>query len=156
MRLFFFKAAPFVWLLSHFLVSPLAAQTMYKCVQDGKNTYQTTPCPALAKQDISEIKVKTPSSGVTVASPDVGGNGDVERTLEFMSTYQACADGVKMFSDELSGYYQQWRLRNAAVVSRIEKDSALQAQFQKKLSVKRNGKAGMCRPIGLELRGVKE
>lgn len=133
------------------------AQAMYKCVQSGHTTYQATPCPQQAKQNTLDLKLKTPSAASTAATSSGPANSpEVERTIEFMSTYQACAGVIKLFADEMSGPYEQWRVRNANMVARIEKDPALLAQIEKRTAVKRNGKAGICRPVGLELRGVKE
>lgn len=133
------------------------AQAMYKCVQSGQTTYQATPCPQQAKQNTLDLKLKTPSAASSAATSSGPANSpEVERTIEFISTYQACAGVIKMFADEMSVPYEQWRVRNAKMVARIENDPALLSQIEKKAAVKRNGKAGICRPVGLELRGVKE
>ena len=132
---------------------------MYKCVQNGQTTYQATPCPVQAKQNTLELKLKTPTADASASSASSTSSTtgpEVDRTIEFISSYQACAGVVKMFADEMSLPYEQWRSRNASIISRIEKDPALMSQIEKKTAAKRVGKAGICRPIGLELRGVKE
>lgn len=123
-----------------------AAQTTYKCVQDGKTMYQATPCPADAKQD-------TLRKGATAATAAL--NADVDRTIDFMATYRACADGVQAWGQEMAAPYADWRARNGKMVSRIENDSQLQAKYKQSVEAKRNGKAGMCRDVALELRGKK-
>lgn len=120
-----------------------AAQAqMYKCVDGGHTTYQAIPCSKVASQQ--SLRVQNISAK------------DIERTIEFMSTYQACADGMSIWRAEMSGLYGEWRNRNVAIVTRIEQDSQLREQLQERVEDKHNGKASMCRPVGLELRGVKE
>ena len=120
---------------------------MFKFVQDGRTVYQAQPCPGAATQQT----IKSPSaSPATAASPT-----DLDATIEFMSTYRACADAISMWRDEMAPLYETWRGRHADAVARIEKDPQLQARFQQRVQAKRGGKASLCRPVGLELRGVK-
>jgi len=125
-----------------------ATQTMYKCVQGGKTVYQAEPCPANAKQDTLKSRDGAPAPAAAGA--------EVDRMIEFMSTYRACADGIKIWGQEMAGPYEEWRSRNSAMVSRIENDRQLQALYQQRVDAKRNGKAGMCREVALELRGKKQ
>jgi hypothetical protein len=125
-----------------------AAQTMYKCVQAGKTVYQAEPCPATAKQDTLKSRDGAPAPAAAAAA--------VDRMIEFMSTYRACADGIKIWGEEMAGPYEEWHSRNSAMVSRIENDRQLQALYQQRVDAKRNGKAGMCREVALELRGKKQ
>lgn len=136
-------------LLAAFALSNPAvqAQTMFKCVQDGKTVYQAQACPEAATQ--ATLKAQ---SGP--AAP--GSAADVDRLIEFMSSYRACADAVTVWRQEMAGPYEVWRKRNATAVSRIENDRQLSARLAQRVEAKRNGKASMCRPVGLELRGVKE
>ena len=122
------------------------AQTMFKCVQDGKTVYQAQPCPETAKQDTLKTQV----------APSAAAGGDVDSMIEFMSTYRACADAITVWREEMAGPYERWRSRNSAMVSRIEDDKQLRARYQQRVEDKRNGKAGMCRSVALELRGVKQ
>lgn len=128
--------------------NPVAAiaQTMYKCVQDGKIAYQAEPCPASAKQDTLRLHGGAPAA-----------NGEeINRMIELMSTYRACADGVRIWGQEMAGPYEEWRSRNSEMVSRIENDRQLVALYQQRVDAKRNGKAGMCRDVALELRGKRQ
>ena len=122
------------------------AETMFKCVQDGKTVYQAQPCPESAKQDTLKVRVAPPPPS----------SADIDRTIEFMSTYRACADGALIWRQEMSALYEKWRSRNSAMVSRIENDKVLGARYEQRTAAKRNGKASMCRPVALELRGVKQ
>jgi hypothetical protein len=131
-------------LLALFASGGAAAQTTYKCVQDGKTMYQATPCPAEAKQD-------TLKKGTTQATTAL--NADIDRTIDFTATYRA--DGVQVWGQEMAEPYAQWRTRNAKMVSRIESDGQLQAKYKAGVEARRNGKAGMCRDVALELRGKK-
>lgn len=135
-----------------------AAQGLFKCVQDGKTAYQAEPCPANAKEDRlkSRYIVPSPSSSTSNSSAQAtGASPEVNRMIEFMSTYQACASAIQIWGQEMAGPYQEWRLRNAAAVSQIEKDLRLRTLYQQRIEAKRNGKAGMCRDVALELRGKK-
>ena len=122
------------------------AQTMFKCVQDGKTIYQAQPCPETAKQEALKVQ----------AAPPAASGKDVDQMIEFMSSYRACADGVSTWREEMAKPYEAWHSRNAAMASRIENDNQLRARYLQRVEAKRNGKAGMCRPVALELRGVKE
>lgn len=124
------------------------AQTMYKCVQGGKTVYQAEACPSTANQHT--LKPRDVPAPAAVAAGD-----EVSRMVDFMSTYRACADGIQIWGKEMAGPYAEWRTRNTAMLSRIEKDTKLQANFQEQVNAKRNGKAGMCRDVALELRGQK-
>ena len=133
-------------LLALFASAGAAAQTTYKCVQDGKTVYQAQPCPADAKQD-------TLKKGTTAATAAL--IADADRTIEFMATYRACADGVEVWGQEMAAPYADWRKRNAKMVARIEQDNQLQAKYKQSVEAKRSGTAGMCRDVALELRGKK-
>jgi hypothetical protein len=137
----------FLAMLAVLVPTGAVAQTMYKCVQGGKTVYQAEPCPSTAKQDTLK------SLGGALRAP---AGSEVDRLIEFMSTYRACADGIKIWGEEMAGPYEQWRSRNLAMVSRIENDRQLQALYRQRVDAKRNGKAGMCREVALELRGQKQ
>src|SRR5262245_26819217 len=86
------------------------AQTMYKCVLDGKTVYQAEPCPKAAKQDT----VKPPSAPAPAAKGGAAGaatGADVDRTIELMSTYRACADSINVWGQEMERLYEDWRKR---------------------------------------------
>ena len=125
------------------------AQTTYKCVQGGKTIYQAEPCPATATQDTLKSPGGAPAPAATAGA-------EVNRMIDFMSTYRACADGIQVWGQEMAGPYEEWRSRNSAMVSRIENDRQLQVLYQQRVDAKRNGKAGMCRDVALELRGKKQ
>lgn len=129
------------------------AQTMFKCVQGENTVYQAEPCPETARQD--KLKAPPPPPPGAGKSGGGGGNADVDRTIEFMSTYRVCADAVSIWGQEMAEPYKAWRTRNLAMVSRIENDRQLQTRFKQRVEAKRNGKASMCRDVALELRGKK-
>lgn len=156
----------FGMLLALALFNPVsaAAQGLFKCTQGEKIVYQAEYCGAGAKQD--ELKsggyaVSVPAAssasttGPTTAAAASAANPEVTRILEFMSTYKACASAIQIWGQEMAGPYQEWRSRNAAAVSQIENDARLSAIYQQRVDAKRNGKAGMCRDVALELRGKK-
>lgn len=140
-------AAPALAFLALFACTGASAQTTYKCVQDGKTLYQAQPCPHEARQDTLRAKGTTTAGAALQAETD--------QAIEFMSTYRACADGVQAWGQEMAGPYENWRARNAKTVARIDASPQLQARYQEGVKAKRNGKAGMCRDVALELRGKK-
>ena len=137
-------------ILTGFAAMDSSAQTTYKCTQDGKTVYQASPCPAAAKQGTLKIQGTAPAP-----TPTAAGGAELDRMIEFMSTYRACADGITTWGEEMAGPYDEWRSRNLASVSRIENDRQLVARYRERVNAKRNGKAGMCREVALELRGQK-
>jgi hypothetical protein len=136
-------------------LSPTAAmaQTMFKCVQDGKTVYQAEPCPDSARQD--KLKVQVAPAATPVAQGGGGGSKDTDRMIDFMATYRVCADAVQMWGQEMAAPYSAWRNKNLSAVTRIEKDPGLRARYDLLVSQKRSGKASMCRDVALELRGKK-
>ena len=56
----------------------------------------------------------------------------------------------------MAGPYEAWRKRNSEMVARIENDKQLRTRYEQWVDTKRNGKAGMCRDVALELRGLKK
>lgn len=124
------------------MTTTVAQAQMYKCVQGGQTTYQAQPCPQVANQQ--SLNVKNISTK------------EIERTIEFMATYQACAQGMSFWKREMAAPYEAWRTRNMAIVARIEQDPQRQAQLQERIDDKGNESASMCRPVALELRGIKE
>lgn len=124
------------------MAASAAHAQMYKCVQGGQTTYQAQPCPQVANQQSLNVK------NISVK--------EIERKIDFMATYQACAQGMSFWKKEMAPLYEAWRDRNMAVVARIEQDEQLQEQYRDAFYEKRSGRASMCRPVGLELRGIKE
>jgi hypothetical protein len=51
------------------------AQAMYKCVQDGKTTYQATPCPDAAKQDALRPQNNAAPPAKNTPKPQGGAQG---------------------------------------------------------------------------------
>jgi len=131
---------------------------MYKCVQDGKSTYQAEPCPSSAKQDTLKTKANTPASASAsaAASTSAADGSEVNRAIEFMSSYRACADAIQIWGAEMGPLYDVWRSHNIEMVTRIEKNPQHQALFQQRVNTKRNGRASMCREVALELRGISK
>jgi hypothetical protein len=137
-----------------------AQYQMYKCIINGKTAYQAEPCPETATQGT----VKAPPAGPAAAPKAAPGakasagatsrDPVIDNTIDFMATYRACADGVKTWGEEMGPLYQQWRSSNSNLVSRVENEPALQAQYQERVKAKHNGPAGMCGPVGRKLRGV--
>jgi hypothetical protein len=142
------KTTPALLTVLTLLAPTVGAQNLYKCVQGGKTVYQAAPCPADAAQDALKPQGDGPSSALAT-------DAEIDGMIEFLSTYRACADGIAIWGQEMAEPYKAWRASHRAMVSRIETDRSLQARYQQRVDAKRNGKAGLCRDVALELRGKK-
>lgn len=153
------KLVSVFFVLAFGAIPAASAQSMFKCVQDGKTTYQADPCPDSAKQDT--LKAPAASPPAVSSAPEASVKkpasvpADLAPKIEFMATYQACAKASYMFRQEMEPLYEKWRAAHVSVIARIENDRRFLAHLQDLADSKRDGKAIMCRPIGLELRGKK-
>lgn len=125
----------------------VAAQSMFKCVQNGKTTFQAEPCAANAKQNILKTGGNAPASSSK--------REEVNDMIELMSTHRACADGAPGWGLKMIGPYSKWAARNSAAVARIENDPKLHALYQHRVDAKRNASSDMCREVELDLRKKK-
>ena len=135
------------------------AQTVYKCVQDGKKIFQGVPCPVSAKQETLKAQAAASSPGVgksqaaAASAPGAGSEEDVKSAIEIMSAYRACTEGSQYLKESMAATIQSWRYRNGPMVQRIESDSKLNAQLQERIEAKRNGMVSMCGRVSREMHG---
>ena len=118
------------------------AQTLYKCVLNGKTVYQAEACPEEAKQHT----LQAPKAGPT-KSPAAQAAEDTQTGLEIVSGFRACSDGVPEWGATNKAGYDAWRASNAALVTRIENEPALQERYRERMQTTRYGTPEMCSKI---------
>jgi hypothetical protein len=129
-----------------------AAQTLYKCVLQGKTVYQDAPCPETAKQDLLQAPPPGPAKAATVkdaAGKDVPAPkepppSDLDVAIDVMAGYRACADAIFEWEGAHRTAYEMWRMQNGAVISRIESDPEAQRKYSQKLQALQGGNVGTC------------
>jgi hypothetical protein len=134
------------------LALPAAAQTLYKCVLQGKTVYQDSPCPESAKQDLLQAPPPGPAkaatvkdaSGKDVPAPKEPPPSDLDMAIDVVAGYRACADAIFEWEGAHRSAYEMWRLQNGALVSRIESDPEAQRKYSQKAQAFRGGTVATC------------
>jgi hypothetical protein len=137
-----------------------AAQSMFKCVQDGKTTYQADPCPSAARQDTLKAP---PSAPADEPSPEPAPMDrlakpipwEIRRTIDLMSSHKVCAEAIQGWADKMAEPYASWAMANQARITRIENDRTFLALYNDQLELKRKGRTDICRDMGRDLRSNK-
>ena len=124
-----------------------SAQTLYKCVLNGKTVYQGEPCPEEAKQKTLEAPKAGPTKSAAAQAAE-----DTEEGLIIVSGYRACSDGIPEWGSMRKADYDAWRARNAPLVARIENEPALQERYREKMQATRYGTPEMCGKIAALIR----
>lgn len=129
---------------------PLAAsaQTMFKCVADGKTVYQAEPCPAAAKQGTLDAPAPGPAArGDTKAKagePARASSGADDATIGTLAGYQACSEAVTEWEPTHRAAFDAWKSRNAAAVARSESDPESKRKYAERLQAGRTGTVKTC------------
>jgi hypothetical protein len=123
------------------------AQTMYKCVLNGKTVYQGEACPEEAKQHTLQAPKAGPTRSAAAQAAE-----EAETGLEIVSGFRACSDGVAEWGATNKAGYDAWRAANAALVARIENDPALQQRYRQRMQATRYGTPEMCAKIAAMIR----
>ena len=134
------------------LPSAAAAQTLYKCVLQGKTVYQDAPCPETAKQDLLQapppgpLKAATTKdpSGKDVPAPKEPPPSDVDVAIDVMAGYRACADAIFEWEGAHRSAYETWRMQNGTLVSRVENDPQAQRKYAQKIQAFQGGTVRTC------------
>jgi hypothetical protein len=129
-----------------------AAQTLYKCVLQGKTVYQDAPCPETAKQDL--LQAPPPGPAKAPVAKDAAGKdaapakepppSDLDIAIDVMAGYRACADAIFEWEGAHRSAYEVWRMQNGAVVSRIESDPEAQRKYSQKIQAFQGGTVRTC------------
>ena len=123
------------------------AQTLYKCVLNGKTVYQAEPCPEEAKQKTLEAPKPGPTRSAAAQAAE-----DAEEGLNVVSGYRACSDGIPDWGASRKADYDTWRAGHAALVARIESDPELQRRYREKMQANRYGTPEFCSKVAGMLR----
>ncbi len=129
---------------------PLAvpAQTMFKCVAEGKTVYQAEPCPDSAKQGTLDAPPPGPAArGDTKAKagePARASAGADDATIGTLAGYQACSEAVTEWDPTHRAAFDAWKSRNAAAVARTESDPESKRKYAERLQAGRTGTVRTC------------
>jgi hypothetical protein len=144
------RVAVLAWVLV-LACAAASAQTLYKCVHGGKTVYQDSKCDESAMQ--SAVKAPAP-----VARGDAGdakpaadkadqaapATSDLDSAIDVVAGYQACSEGIFEWEGAHRSAYEEWRLRNGAVISRVENEPEAQRRRLQKLESFRGGPSRTC------------
>ena len=143
---------PAAAILLCFVAANAYAQTLYKCVLQGKTVYQDAPCPETAKQDL--LQAPPPGPARAAATKDASGKdvpaakepppSDLDIAIDVMAGYRACADAIFEWEGAHRSAYEMWRLQNGAVVSRVESDPEAQRKYSQKAQAFQGGTVSTC------------
>ena len=125
---------------------PAGAQALYKCVADGKTSYQAEPCPTRALQ--SEIAAPRPMPAREASSeadkPKAPGApagtpaGDIELVIDTFVGYTVCSEADPGFGARHAYGFDGWKERNAALVQRFNQDPEGPRRMQDRLQAERH------------------
>jgi hypothetical protein len=145
---------------------PAPAQTLYKCVQDGKTVYQSEPCVGKASQ--SEIRppassrpaeapaapAKDEKAAPDKAKPAGMSREEMEVIVDTFVGYTVCNEADPGFGAQLSTGFEGWKERNAASLQRFNADPEGARLLDARLQAERQrqqGDPGAARAARLEL-----
>jgi hypothetical protein len=123
------------------------AQTLYKCVLNGKTVYQGERCP----EDATQKTLEAPKPGPTRSAAAQAAE-DTEEGLNVVSGYRACTDGIPEWGPANKSGYDAWRAGHAQLASRIESDPELQRRYREKMQANRYGTPEFCAKIAAMIR----
>lgn len=145
------------------------AQTLFKCVLEGKTVYQSEPCPSRASQ--SEIRAPAaaaPSAPAEAAAPakaDPAATAAKPNTkkvprderdfiVDTVAAYTTCLEGDPGYGARLADGFEGWRQRHSENLDRFNQDPEATAALDARLQadrLKQQGDPGIARSIRLEL-----
>ena len=145
---------------------PAPAQTLYKCVQDGKTVYQSEPCSGKAAQS----ELRAPSSAAPAAAPAAAepakpatdpappgrkvNQAEMEFIVDTFVGYTICSEADPGFAAQLATGFEGWKERNASTLERFNQDAeagkVLDARLQQE-RLRLQGDAGAARAVRHEM-----
>ncbi len=149
-----------------FVTAP-QAQTLFKCVQEGKTVYQSEPCPSRASQ--SEIRAPGAPPAATPepapdakAAPAAAAKTDAKRVpkderdfiVDTVAAYTSCLEGEPGYAERLAAGFEGWRMRFSDNLDRFNQDPESTAALNARLAadrVKQQGDPAVAKSIRLEL-----
>jgi hypothetical protein len=147
---------------------PAPAQTLFKCVQDGKTVYQSEPCAGKATQSEIRAPAAAPAPQPAAAAKDAKdakapekpkpGSKVTRDEMEFIVDtfvgYTICAEADPGFAAQLSTGFEGWKERNASTLERFNQDPEGPRLLDTRLQAERQrlqGDAGTARAARLEM-----
>jgi hypothetical protein len=147
---------------------PAPAQTLFKCVQDGKTVYQSEPCTGKATQ--SEIRApaaapepaapKDAKDAKDAKTPETAKPGskvsreEMEFIVDTFVGYTICSEADPGFAAQLATGFEGWKERNASTLERFNQDPEGPKLLDTRLQSERQrlqGDAGAARAARLEM-----
>jgi hypothetical protein len=134
---------------------PAASQSLYKCVVDGKTSYQSEPCGGKAAQ--SELRAPAPrapapepakaeeAKPAADAKPKAASRvtrDEMDLVIDTFAGYTICAENDPGFAAKIEAAFEGWRMRNAALLDRFNQDPEGQALLQQRLQTERQRQQG--------------
>jgi hypothetical protein len=137
-----------LFLLAIVAAGPAPAQTLYKCVADGKTSYQSEPCAARARQ--SEIAAPRPAAAPepkdepAKPGPEAAGMpaGELDLVVDTFAGYTICSEADLGFGARHAFGFDGWKERNAALLERFNRDPAAAQALQSRLQQERQRQEG--------------
>jgi hypothetical protein len=123
------------------------AQTLYKCVLNGKTVYQGEACPEEAKQHTLQAPRAGPSKESAAQAA-----AEVETGLDIATGFRACSDGIAEWGSMHAAHYDAWKARNAALAARIDSDPDMQRRYREKMQANRYGTPELCAKVAAMIR----
>ena len=139
-----------------------AAQTLYKCVLQGKTVYQDAPCPETAKQDMLQAPAPGPAptpapakapGGKDAAAPKEPPPSALDVAIDVMAGYRACSDAIFEWEGANRSAYDLWRMQNGAIISRVESEPEAQRKYSQKVQALQGGNVGACTHVLAVIKG---
>ena len=129
---------------------PAEAQTLYKCVVDGRTSYQSQPCAPRAAQSEIRAPAAPPrkEQEPDAAKPEEARPGarvtreELELVVETFVGYTLCAEADPGFGARLATGFEGWRERNAALLGRFNQDPEGPRLLQQRLQEERQRQQG--------------
>ncbi len=146
-----------------FFATAPQAQTLFKCVQDGKTIYQSEPCPSRSSQ--SEIRTRPapaeapPPAKADPAAPAKPAANQVPKDerdfiVDTVAAYTSCMESDPGYGARLADGFEGWRQRFSENLDRFNKDPESTAALNARLQadrLKQQGDPAVARSIRLEL-----
>lgn len=133
--------------MAAFLPAAASAQTLYKCVLNGKTVYQAEACPEEARQHTLQAPKAGPSKESAAQAA-----ADVEAGLDIATGFRACSDGIAEWGPANGANYEAWKARNAALAARIDSDPDMQRRYRERMQANRYGTPELCAKVAAMIR----
>ena len=112
------------------------AQTLYRCQQaDGRTVYQDSKC---AEGNRESVVAPPPPRSETPKAAEAADPKALERVIETLANYEACADQVPGFGAKTEPAIKLWKQKNAAAMVQYSQDGAAQRAVRESVGYSRS------------------